>query len=484
MNFEVSDVSSSAVHILRRPPADANEEIANLKEQITAAQDRAPVEIPPSPAALSTRTSQYSAEGSDNLLSTPAPPELQLADLMPPPATPAKPLPPIVTTTPRTSENIAHSSSQATLLHKAGFRPHSASTASPSGLPSPLARSSTHPPPLSNSSRMNSRAPSARPVTIRAASTATTSTTGAASASRGVQMLSEMRARVEVLGQKIHTRVPRIRMGSVSSRPNSGHIVPPLPPKAGPSSVSSPSVSSSKSSLRSQSPEKPYMSKIRRESLDLESDMPRTPVGNTSGWVLIMEDTPSPLKDKELRRMSGPVAPSSFRGVQPMTTTPPSPSESRSTSALSQSHIPTGIRRPQSRLSDGRSSISTNATSSTVSSIPTPVSRPSTPTFLPIPTSGLYSTGNNLKRSSGPSSGAYSSQPKRSSLGSSTIISMVPERQQPTKIRSPALAQSRIGRPTPSSPRKGINDDFTDAQLKFGRSRAGSASLMFGRHAT
>jgi nuclear distribution protein NudE len=82
-----------------------------------------------------------------------------------------------------------------------------------------------------------------------------------------------------------------------------------------------------------------------------------------------------------------------------------------------------GLRRPQSRLStstEGRSSISTTAT---VSSIPTPVSRPATPTFIPVPSSGLYAhpstagaTG--LKRPNGPGFGG--SYLKRSSLGSTT----------------------------------------------------------------
>ena len=191
-----------------------------------------------------------------------------------------------------------------------------------------------------------------------------------------------------------------------------------------------------------------------------------------------MEDSPSPspARDKEKdhhRRISGGVAPSAFRPPLNLSTSPTSlaPSESRAPSALGHSQLPT-IRRPQSRLSDGRSSISTNATTSTASSIPTPVSRPATPTFLPVPTSGLYHSAIGLKRSTGPPSSPYS-QPKRSSLGTSTTSTI----RATSKISSPGRM-----RPTyaPSATKK-TGDDFTDAQLKHGRARAGSSTLLFSR---
>ena len=365
-------------------------------------------------------------------------------------------------------EPFVSSSGQATLLHRAGFNPQSVNSPAPSHASySSIIRSHTNT--TSTITRpLTSRAPSVRPLATRNVSSNSTMSTTAGT-SKGVQMLSEMRARVEVLGQKIHTRVPRIRMGSVS---RGNYAV--TSPKAGPSSISS---SSSKSSLRS-SPDKPPAPKPKAQSLDLDKN--KTPVGNTSGWVLIMEDSPSPLKDKDkqIRRRSGPIAPSSFRSLGlTSTTSAPSPSESRSPSSLSGSQIPTGIRRPQSRTSEGRSSVSTNATSSTVSSIPTPVSRPTTPTFLPVPTNSLYSGG--LKRPTASASPALSSP--SAGFSSPSKRSSVPTRPSGKPI-PPSLIHSRIGRPTPNSPsRKPQNPNLVDTEIKY-RARTSSDMLLFGRN--
>ncbi|KAJ3537637.1 hypothetical protein NM688_g6652 [Phlebia brevispora] len=446
---------------------DANEEIGVLKEQLAAAHDRAPAEIPPSLAP----SLQYS-DDEDTFLSRRTSQDLQLEELTLQPATSAKEVSPIITTaTPRASEESALGRS--TLLQRAGFQPRSALGSSPSSIPSPLSRSSTAPG-SSTPSRLPPRTPIAKPpLTTRNVSNASTTSSipGTSTRSKGVQMVSEMRARVKVLEQKIHTRVPRIRMGSVSNTASTHSA-----PKAGPSGTASPTASSSKSSHRSASPDKSSTLKPRRQSTDKDGEKTRTPAGDaSSGWVLIMEDSPTPVRDKtkEYRRISGPNAPSAFRPFSSVSASPQSPTESRTStsSALSQSQLPTGIRRPQSRLSEGRSSTSTNATTSTTSSIPTPVSRPATPTFLPVPTSGLYHSQIGAKRSTGPSSGAYS-QPKRSSLGSST-----------STIRPPATKLSSPSRPrftTPSVKKTG-GDDFSDAQVKNGRSRAGSATLLFSR---
>ncbi|KAF7799026.1 hypothetical protein EIP86_010256 [Pleurotus ostreatoroseus] len=447
---------------------DANEEIGVLKEQLAAARDRAPAELPPS----LTPSLQYS-DDEDAFLSRRASRDLQLEDLEPP-ATPVKDVPPIITTTPRSSENLARS----TVLQRAGFQPRSALG---SGIPSPLNRSTTIPP-ATTPSRTAPRTPMARPpITTRNTSYAsttnasTTSTIPAPSTrSKGVQMVSEMRARVKVLEQKIHTRVPRIRMGSVSNSASTSAA----PSRAGPSGTASPSASSSKSSLRSASPEKPGALKPRRQSLDKDGDKTRTPAGDSSsGWVLIMEDSPTPVRDrtKEQRRVSGPTAPSAFRPFTSVSSSPQSPTESRAPSALAQSQLPTGIRRPQSRLSEGRSSISTNATTSTTSSIPTPVSRPTTPTFLPVPTSGLYHSQIGAKRSTGPAAGAYA-QPKRSLSSSTATVRPAPKLGTPSQLGSPS--RPRFAQTTP---KKNGGNDFTDAQLKNRRERTGSATLLFNR---
>ncbi|RXW24733.1 hypothetical protein EST38_g1087 [Candolleomyces aberdarensis] len=150
------------------------------------------------------------------------------------------------------------------------------------------------------------------------------------------------------------------------------------------------SASTAKTSWESQRPS-PDPSRQSSDSFDKHSKKDN----GESGWVLIMEDSPSPAKDKERerkerRRLSNPTAPTSFR-----TNRAPSPSLSTGppTSFLGKS---TTVRRPVSRSSNG--------------------GRPTSPTFLPMPT-GNYG----LKRSTGPNGpNPYSSQPKRPSLGSST----------------------------------------------------------------
>lgn len=295
-------------------------------------------------------------------------------------------------------------------------------------------------------------------------------------------MVSEMRAKVKNLEQKIHTRVPRLRMGS-TSRPN---------PPTIPSSNSKPT---SLGSAHIKFPDS-------RRNTDNDEN-PRTPAGNSSGWVLIMEDSPSPVrqKDREHRRTSSPPSATSFRTFASLASS--SQSSTLSTPDVPpQNAQPSGSRRPQSRLStstEGRSSISTTAT---VSSIPTPISRPATPTFIPLPSAGLYAhpstagaTG--LKRPGGTGfGGAFF---KRSSLGADSPTdasflsdSGLPHRETPSsqrestggkppsqlhsnitvrnhsKLPTPAapnsLAQSRIGRPNVSGRRSVGASDISDVE--------------------
>ncbi|OJT03062.1 Nuclear distribution protein nudE -like protein [Trametes pubescens] len=484
---------------------DANEEIAILKDQLAAAQQRAnsisTTSVDSStPSSLPNATPSLSDE---DLLSVPTPPDLCLADLTPPPETPAKDFPtPISIVSPRPTKG-ANPSTPTSMLQRAGFQPPRANFSTPQGGMSSIARSNTLPG-LSPSRLPPPRTPVPRPAASRATTTLNSSIAGTAggvpstaSRSRGVQMVSEMRARVRVLEQKIHTRVPRLRMGSVTSRTSANAMPPPpLPTKASSSSASPvPSTSSSRASHDDRL--SPAVAKSRRQSIDSDGDFKRTPGADTSGWVLIMEDSPSPVKDKEKerRRTSSPTAPTAFRAVSSSSMDSPSStgSNSRTTSALSQSVMPTGLRRPQSRLSvstEGRSSVSTNATTSTTSSIPTPSSRPSTPTFLPVPSASIYG-GAGFKRSTGPGSGAYS-QPKRSSLGASTLRS--PALDSPSHsthsnvtIRAPklpppsALAQSRIGKPSVSGRRSGGSDTEGLPPSKT-RPRSGSTNLLYGRN--
>ncbi|KAI0673476.1 hypothetical protein C8Q78DRAFT_968772 [Trametes maxima] len=488
---------------------DANEEIAILKDQLATAQLRANSASTTSvqssaPSSLPNATPSLSDE---DLLSVPTPPDLCLSDLTPPPDIPAKDFPstPVSIVSPRPTKG-ANPSTPTSMLQRAGFQPPRTGISTPSSITSSLARSATHPGLSASPSRLPPRTPVPRPAASRAASAMNSSTastvTGVsttASRSKGVQMVSEMRARVRVLEQKIHTRVPRLRMGSVTNRTAANAMPPPPVPTKVPSSASpAPSTASSSRSASHEDRLSPMVAKSRRTSIDSEGDFKRTPGADTSGWVLIMEDSPSPVKhkEKELRRPSSPSAPSSFRPVSSGSIDSPSSvgGNSRATSALSQSMMPTGIRRPQSRLSvstEGRSSVSTNATTSTTSSIPTPSSRPSTPTFLPIPSASMYGSGG-LKRSTGPGSGAYS-QAKRSSLGAS--IARSPTLDSPTlsthsniTIRPPkapapsALAQSRIGKPSTSGRRSGGGSDPEGLPGAKSRARSGSASLLYGRN--
>ncbi|KAH9898061.1 hypothetical protein C8Q73DRAFT_744154 [Cubamyces lactineus] len=488
---------------------DANEEIAILKEQLAAARQQANSVSTTSvdsstPSSLPNATPSISDE---DLLSVPTPPDLCLADLTPPPDTPAKDFPSlhISIVSPRPTKG-GDPATPTSMLQRAGFYPPRTNMGTPSSVKSSLARSATHPGLSASPSRLPPpRTPVSRPAAVSRATssvhTNSTSTAGGvpatASRSKGVQMVSEMRARVKVLEQKIHTRVPRLRMGSVTNRAAANAMPPPpLPTKLS----ASPTHSTASSSRASQEDRlSPAVPKSRRQSIDSDSDLKRTPGADTSGWVLIMEDSPSPVKDKEKerRRTSSPSAPSAFRPVSSSSIDSPSSagSNSRAPSALSHSVMPTGIRRPQSRLSvstEGRSSVSTNATTSTTSSVPTPSSRPSTPTFLPVPSASMYS-GNGLKRSTGPASGAYS-QSKRSSLGASTTRSPTLDSPslsthsnvtiRPPKAPAPsALMQSRIGKP--SSGRRSGGGSDTEGFMSTGpksRARSGSATLLYGRN--
>ena len=326
---------------------------------------------------------------------------------------------------PRPSTSSADSESgQSILLQRARFPLPRHKMTTPQ-TPVTLSRSTTLPSLSAGSRSAGSRIP---PRTVvnhttshpTSSSTAPTMANGAVSntsKSRGVQMVSEMRAKVKNLEQKIHTRVPRLRMGSMS-RPS---------PVAAVSSSNSKSsnLSSAGSSQSIRSPDdRPRSSLLSRRNADVD-ETKRTPAGNSSGWVLIMEDSPSPTKHKpkerEYRRASSPPSAVGLPALASLANS--IQSSSLGTPEMSHNAQSSGLRRPQSRLStstEGRSSISTTAT---VSSIPTPVSRPATPTFIPVPSSGLYAhpstagaTG--LKRPNGPSfGGAYL---KRSSLSSTT----------------------------------------------------------------
>ena len=129
-----------------------------------------------------------------------------------------------------TASTSSVSSGQSALLHRAGFQPGRTFTTPPSS--SGIARASTLP--TFNGSPTNYRTPTrspTRPAAYRTTSTTSNaSTNSTATRNKGVQMVSEMRARVRILEQKIHTRVPRLRMGSVTNRTAANAMPPPPPP--------------------------------------------------------------------------------------------------------------------------------------------------------------------------------------------------------------------------------------------------------------
>ncbi len=497
---------------LRRPKvlsrsyiSDANIEVSVLKDQLAAQVNSSSRESISSPSSA-----PVLRNSSDDLFNTPPPADLQLSELdrssdslllFDNEVTPKK-------------RSASRQAGQSVLLNRAGFQPMTSTPPRSTGIP----RSTSIPSPYSSS-----RANNPSPITRKVSTSSTTSSTSTTSRSKGVQMVSEMRARVRSLEQKIHSRVPRLRMGSVTNRISANA---PIPNSNGTPTSSGPSKSiigrTSWDPLNRRSSES-------RRSVDIESEKTKKDSpGDSSGWVLIMEDSPPPRRDidRERRRLSSPSRSTSFRPNASASSA--SPTLRLNKTGLSQSTAG-GMRRPQSRLSIGSSA----TTSSTVH---TPTSRPSTPTFLPIPAGGSngHSSGLGLKRSTGPA-GHPQLQTKRSSLGSSSsamppppaprnksrpvssapvnsgsrnstyetgkalpslpsdISANVTVRQTklPSSSTSSALSQSRIGRPNGGGgPRRESAErrDSAERALRTSdlrasdlRPRVGSGSTKFGR---
>ncbi|KAF8349961.1 hypothetical protein F5887DRAFT_408251 [Amanita rubescens] len=256
-----------------------------------------------------------------------------------------------------------------------------------------------------------------RLATRNISTTSTTSTTSTASKNKGVQMVSEMRARVKNLEQKLQTRVPRLRMGSITNRTHTNNSastpmegIPIRSPSS--SSYTSSKVSTAKTSWESLIQRHSTESK---QSFDDEAETSKRPLGDTSGWVLIMEESPVRVKneEKERRRTSSPSAPSAYRGSS-------HDSSNLNETSVGRSATTSGVRRPSSRLS--------GSTLSTSSFLPTPTSRPATPSFLlsPSASSSSHHIGIGFRRSTNPNTpNPYSS---KSSIphSSDTLRSAIP----------------------------------------------------------
>ncbi|KAJ7597157.1 hypothetical protein C8J56DRAFT_919357 [Mycena floridula] len=386
---------------LRDELRDTAVEVSVLKDQLAA---RASFADSASSIPVSS-LSNHSTSSLDDLLKTPPPADLSLSELGPSTESLPESLPSDDDLTPRKRITMRQGGQSIVLQHAVFNSPKPSMSTPPNSTGIP--RSSTLPL-LYNSPRTRT------PITRNPSTVSTTSNSSVTSKSRGVQMVTEMRARVRNLEQKIHTRVPRLRMGSIAGRPNNSNAVSTpntgAPSSLGKSTVSKPSWENALLASR-----RSVDSQKRSNGLPEKKDSS----GDSTGWVLIMEDSPSPprRKERERRRASSPLGNATFRPTQ--STASPSPTLSSKPNPFAQSTAHTGIRRPQSRLSSGSTATSSSITSSS--------SRPSTPTFLPIPAAGLTS----LKRSTGPGLA------KRSSLGSSTAAMPPPSeipRERPTTL--------------------------------------------------
>lgn len=431
-----------------------------------------------------------------------APPDMLMSELT---SAPGQPEGPSTGSSPSSASAVSAGRTpagrgQAAVLQRAGFSKTSNTTSNNS-----LARSSSMP------SVSPSRLPMRDPVrtTPRAnvpvfASTSTrtntmnSSTSSITTKSKGLQMVGEMRARVRTLEQKLQSRVPRLRMGSVTGRNHD----------SGSETTAS--------------------NKENASTAEKEKERSRLKGAESPGWVLIMEDsTPQPKRisrrtddsrrsadsggsrsSLEQNRALSPTdalaAPTSFR-----------PGHSTSAPSTSSATSSSGLRRPGSRLSastDGRSSI--GSTISTLSSATT-TSRPSTPTFLPVPSSSYRQTTTTTPGASSGSSSGFNG--RRSSLGLSAAVPPTPRsRDRPTSVpmggrpftsgldksqigapramhsskelpslpSAPSpnpLAQSRIGRPVPSAFSRrpvGLSQDDSHAQQPNGNANLKASTRL------
>src|SRR6266566_6326599 len=227
MNSEVCNMAFGPSQISYHPP-DSNAEISVLRDQLAAAQARASTQTVDSSSLARTSSERsshvprVSKSLEDDLLHTQPPPDLELPDF--PPET-EMPIP--VTDAPRPSTSSADSESgQSILLQRARFPLHRHKMTTPQ---TPALSRSTTLPSLSAASRIPPRTvvnhTTSHPTGSSTAPTMANGAVSNTSKSRGVQMVSEMRAKVKNLEQRIHTRVPRLRMGSMS-RPSPVAAVP------------------------------------------------------------------------------------------------------------------------------------------------------------------------------------------------------------------------------------------------------------------
>ncbi|GJJ09532.1 hypothetical protein Clacol_003755 [Clathrus columnatus] len=277
-----------------------------------------------------------------------------------------------------------------------------------------------------------------------------------ATKSKGVQMISALRSRVQTTQQRLIPGIPRLRLGSTT-----GRTVPPGP------------VNTTRSSTDSK----------RSGSLTINETPPNHVNGidrgsgaHSPGWVLIQTQDDSPYPSALKQGVQG-------RSFSPISPTTPSVTNKHAYNHRSVSTTTSGIpRRPPSRLSltgTDESPTTQGGRLSAGSSSIALSSRPTTPTFLPVPTPSLLKSGKSIENA--PSSFVASMyNPRRLSLEagrskspypestttmSSTRMMAVSTRDRPTSVpvpprtsfssssrpvsgRTSALGKSRIGKPS------------------------------------
>ncbi|KAG8825622.1 NADH:ubiquinone oxidoreductase [Serendipita sp. 401] len=393
---------------LRDDLRDANSEVQVLRDQLDqfkSTHSRKSLMTPPandltcSPRHDNSSTLNLPVSNEDQLLDTVAPADVLLADEV-------------------TGSHIPPSSTSS--------RPVSIASSSDKPLSKPSFLNSRNTPRLSTPG-LHSRSNSLRTSPLKAAgslpgrtsrvipASRTTPNSSIPSKSKGVQMVSEMRAKVRSLEQKLHTRVPRLRSGTFD-RGSQLKLSPNMAAK------------------KAVPPESP-------------------------GWVLVMEDSPPPRRVTPRRSMSGnSPPPSSFPTKTPQSASDDSPIANR-------------IPPPRRSITKSRSSIPT-PTSSTTSRGGSPdfepprmevrslnaLKRTSVPMF---PASGRISLGSSTDSRDG---GLSSSQRTSSTMRGSMLPPSAPASRPlaATTLGNPTLKQStsatvggtRIARPLSMSARR------------------------------
>ena len=344
---------------LRDELRDTNAENAIIKDQLenlkTVMSPGTPPATDPSPNPSTTTLPTTSNTDDEELLKTPPPGDLHLSCMSTVPdlgAVPAFRHPSGSRPTSRPSSSASSGQGRAALLSRAGF-----TQANP---PTPTHGVNRAPP----SSNSPSRLPAPR--TSRVNGIPRPSLTPSSSApnvtkSKGVQMVTEMRARVKTLEQKLHSRVPR-------GRQTSGYT----------------------SDLK----------EAQDRALTQTRNAQPVPASlGSPGWVLVMEETPpakKPLVPSHQNQDGTPIRTTRLsirsRAMSPTNgTTPPPPP------------IPV-FKQPTSRPPSGGGG----------TGIPTPSkSRPTTPAFRPVPSTP---SSISYKRQSHP----QSSMPRRGMMQASS----------------------------------------------------------------